>query len=79
MLSDGSTFRINASLVLILVKQAQNFAWAYIIMLITIICLLMKNGSLRLKPTIKMLTFQVKFFSEIYLIDLVLLTLEKYL
>ena len=34
---------------------------------------------LSLKPTMKMLTFQLKFVSEAYLIDLALLNLEKYL
>ena len=39
------------------------------------------NGKeiLRLKPTTEMLTFQVNFVSEAYLIDLVLLSLEKHL
>ena len=49
------------NLVLILLKQTQNFVWVYIIMLITVICLLMKKKSLNLKPTIKMLTFQLDF------------------
>ena len=44
-----------------------------------VICLLMEKKSLRLKPTIKMLTFQLNFFLETYLMDLVLLSLEKYL
>ena len=37
------------------------------------------NGkkSLSLKPTIKMLTFQHNFVSEVYLMNLVLLSLEK--
>ena len=30
-------------------------------------------------PTIKMLTFQISFASEVYLMDLVLLSLKKYL
>ena len=60
-------------LVLVLVKQTQNFAWVYI------------NGqemekkSSSLKSTIKMLTFQLSFVLEAYLMDLVLLSLEKYL
>ena len=41
--------------------------------------LLMEKKSLNLKPTIKMLTFQLSFVSEEYLLDLVLLSLEKYL
>ena len=66
------------SLVLILVKQTQNFPCVYIIMMI-IICFLMEQKSLSLKPTIKTVTFQLNFVSEVYLMDLVLLSLEKYL
>ena len=43
-------------LVLILVKKTQNFAWVYIIMLI-VICLLIEKRTLRLKSTMKKLTF----------------------
>ena len=64
-------------LVLILVKETQNFAWACIITLIIVICLLMEKKSLSLKPTAK--TFRLTFVSETYLMDLVLLNLEKYL
>ena len=59
------------NLVLILVKQTQNFIWVCIIMLITVICLLMAKKSLSLKPTIKILTFQHNFLSDVYLMDLV--------
>ena len=48
-------------------------------MVIIVICLLMEKKSLNLKLTIKMLTFQLNFVSEVYLIDLVLLSLDKYL
>ena len=48
-------------------------------MLIIVICLLMEKKSLKLKLTIKMLTSQLNFVSEVYLMDLVLLSLEKYL
>ena len=48
-------------------------------MLITVICLLTEKKSLSLRPTIKMLTFQLNFFLEVYLIDLVRPILEKYL
>ena len=65
------------NLVLILVTKTQSFARVQMIMLIIIICLLMEKKSLSLKPTTKMLTFQLKFNSEVYLIDLVLLSLEK--
>ena len=40
-------------------------------------CLLMEKKSLGLKPTIKMLTFQHNFVSVAYVINLVLLSLEK--
>ena len=56
---------------------SQNFVWVYIIMLI--ICLLMEKISLKLKLTIKILTFQPNFGSEVYLMALVQLSLEKYL
>ena len=46
-------------------------------MLIIVIYLLMENKSLSLKLTIKMLTFQLNFDSEVYLMDLVLKNLEK--
>ena len=49
------------NLVLILLKETQNFVWVYIVMLIISICLLMEKSSLNLKPTIKMLTFQLDF------------------
>ena len=38
-----------------------------------------KKKSLSLQPTIKMLTFQLNFVTEAYLMDSVLLSLEKYL
>ena len=41
--------------------------------------MLMENKSLNLKSTIKMLTFQLNFVWEVFLIDLVLLSPEKYL
>ena len=37
------------------------------------------EANLRLKLTIKMLTFQYNFVCEVFLMDLVLLSLEKYL
>ena len=42
-------------------------------------CLLMGKKYLNLKPKIKMLTFQVIFVLEVYLMDLVLMSLDKYL
>ena len=47
--------------------------------MIMVICLLMEKKSLNLKLTIKMLTFQLNFVSEVFLVNLVLLSLEKYL
>ena len=44
-----------------------------------IICLSMENKSLSLKLKIKMLIFQQNFVSKVFQIDLVLLSLEKYL
>ena len=48
-------------IVLTLMKQIQKFASVYIIMLIIVVCLLMENKSLSLKPTIKILTFLLDF------------------
>ena len=39
----------------------------------------MDKESLNLKLTIKMLPFQINFVWEVYLMDLVLLSLEKHL
>ena len=47
-------------------------------MVIIVICLLMEKKSLNLKLTIK-ITFVLDFVSEVYLMDLMLLSLEKYL
>ena len=58
------------SLVLILVNQTQNFVGVWILMLIIVICLLIEIKYLNLKPTLKMLTLQLIFFLEVYLIDL---------
>ena len=44
-----------------------------------IISLLMENKSLSLKATIKVLTLKLSFALEVYLMDLVLPSLEKYL
>ena len=51
----------NKSLVLILVKQWQNFAWAYITIMIVAICLLTDKKSISLKATIKNINFPTKF------------------
>ena len=47
-------------------------------MRIIVICLLMERKSLNLKPTMNMLTFLLSFASEVYLMHLVLLSLEKF-
>ena len=87
MLGEGATSGINASFgsqkffsgVMMLVKKTQNFAWVDILILIIVICLLMQKKSLNLKSKIKMLTFLLNFALEACLMDLVLLSLEKYL
>ena len=48
-------------------------------MLIIVFYLLMKKEFLSLKLTIRMLTFQLNFVREVYLIHLVLLGLETWL
>ena len=48
-------------------------------MLIIVVCLLMEKKSLSLKLTIKDLTFQFNFVSEVFLMDLVILRLDKYI
>ena len=64
------------SLVLILAKQTQDFAWVCIIMLIIV---LIKKQSLNLKLIIEMLSFQHSFVSDVYLTDFVLVSLRKHL
>ena len=58
------------NLVLISLKQTKNFVWVCIIMLIIVVCLLMEKKYLKSKSTIKMLSFQLSFVSEVYLMDL---------
>ena len=52
-------------------KPNTKFVRVYIIMVIIVICLLMERKSLRLKLTIKMLTFKLNFILEVFLMDLV--------
>ena len=66
------------SLVLILLNKIQKSVWVYIIMLIMVIYLLMEKKYLNLKPQIEMLTFQLNFVFEVYLMNLVLISLKKY-
>ena len=63
----GALDQHTKSLVLILVKQAPNYVWVFIIMLIVVIFLLMEKKSLSSKLKNKMLTFQLNFVSEVYL------------
>ena len=84
---ENPTFGINGSfgkkkkkrLALILVNQTQSFARVCIIMLVVVIFLLVEKKSWNLKLAMKMLTFQLNFASKIYLMDFMLLILEKYL
>ena len=48
-------------------------------MLKIVICLLIEKKSLNLKLAVKILTFKLNFVSEVYLMDKVILSLEKYL
>ena len=66
-------------LIIILAKQTQHFAWISIIILIIVICLLMEKKSLSLEPTIKKLTFKLNSVLEVYLMDIVIPSLEIYL
>ena len=48
-------------------------------MVVILIYLLTEKKSFNLKLTIKIQIFQLNFVSEVYLMDLVILSLEKYL
>ena len=86
ILGEGPTYGINGSFGSPEKKFSINFTKAN-----TIFCLslhynadnsyLFANGKkyLSLKPTIKMLTFQLNFVSEVFLMDFLILSLEKYL
>ena len=65
--------------VLILVKQTQNCVW--LLYYNTDNSYFLVNGKeiLTLKPTIEILTFQLSIVLEVYLMDLMLVNLEKYL
>ena len=64
-------------LVLIVLKKTQNVVWVYIMMLIIVICLLIEKKPSNLKPAIKVLTLHLNLVSEVFLMDLVILCLEK--
>ena len=61
------------SLVLILVKQGQNFVYISITMVIIVICLSMEKKFVRLKLTMVMLIFYLNFVEEAYLMNLAIL------
>ena len=61
------------SLVLILVKQGQNFVYVSITMVIIVICLSMEKKFVRLKLTMVMLIFYLNFVEEAYLMNLAIL------
>ena len=65
-------------LVLILVKSRQTFAWVYIIRVIIVICLLMKNKYFKFKADNKNVNFPTEFCLGSVSVDLVILSLEKY-
>ena len=83
VLDEGPAFGINGSFGSTEKKFSINFGRANtkfcLSFQIIVICLLIEKKSTSWKPTIKMLTFQLTFVSEAYLMDLVLLSLEKYL
>ena len=70
VLDEGPTFEINGNFGSLEKNLSINFNIAN-----TKFCF----KSLSLKPTIKMLTFQLNFVSKAYLMDLVPLSLETYL
>ena len=65
-------------LVLILVKSRQIFAWVYIIRVIIVICLLMKDKYFKVKADNKNVNFPTEFCLGSVSVDLVILSLEKY-
>ena len=87
ILGEGAAYAISESfgspekklIILILLKQTQNFVWFFIIMLIIAIFLLMEKRHFNLKLARKMLTFLLNFVSEVHVMDLPLLRLVKYL
>ena len=66
-------------LVLVLLKQRQNFAWVCIRMVIIFISFLTRKKFITLKFIIRISTFQFNFGKKTYLKNLMLLNLEKYL
>ena len=66
-------------LVLVLLKQRQNFAWVCITMVIIFLSFLTRKKFITLKFIIRISTFQFNFCKKTYLKNLMLLNLEKYL
>ena len=64
--------RQRKNLILILLKEIQNFVGVYIKMLKVVICLLMEMKFVILKLTIKVLAFQPDFVWKVYLMDSVI-------
>ena len=58
-------------------KENTNFVWVYFMMLIIVICLLIEKKPLNLKPPIKVLTLQLRLVSEVFLMDLVIVSQQK--
>ena len=86
VLGEDPTFGINGSFGSSEKKFSINFSKANAIFYMSLHynadnSYLLVNGKkyLSLKPTIKLLIFQLNFFSEAHLMNLVLLSLEKYL
>ena len=50
------------TLVLVLLKQTQNFVWVYIIMMIIVICLLMEKKIFKFKADNKNVNFPTQFY-----------------
>ena len=84
ILDEGDTFGVNGSLVTPEKKFSINFSKANIKTFLSLDynpenSLIIENKYLSLKKTIEMLTFQHNYAWEVFLMDLVLLRLEKYL
>ena len=67
------------NLVLTLLKQTQNFCLSLHYNADNSYLFVNGKKSLNLKLKIKLLTFQRNFVSEVYLMDLVILSLQEYL
>ena len=71
---------LEKKLALLLVNQIENFTrFCFIVLIIVNACLIIEKKSLNSKLTIRRLSFQLSFVSKVYLMDLVLLSLENVL